>query len=133
LQTAFFWTPATGRIELGTLGGTYSQAEALNNAGEVVGVSAIAGDNTSHGFLWTLTNQRRRVDDGPQPAAPCSSARRHTRAEGLRRPPVRQRAPRAGSKAIRRRVTLRFPILHADAYSCIASLPSRAMTGMHSR
>jgi len=53
--TSFSWTSAGGRLELGTLGGTYSVAAALNDAGEVVGDSAIAGDNTSHAFSWTVT------------------------------------------------------------------------------
>lgn len=39
--------------DLGTLGGTSSQALALNNRGQVVGVSRLAGDVSSHAFLYT--------------------------------------------------------------------------------
>lgn len=55
--------PATGRIEafqqqgevrnmLGTLGGSFSIARALNNQGEVVGGSLTAGDESFHGFIF---------------------------------------------------------------------------------
>jgi uncharacterized delta-60 repeat protein len=40
---------------LGTLGGTSSQAYAINNAGQVTGVSSLAGDASSHAFLYTGT------------------------------------------------------------------------------
>jgi probable HAF family extracellular repeat protein len=36
--------------DLGTLGGTYSSAEAINASGRVVGYSAITGDTTQHAF-----------------------------------------------------------------------------------
>jgi probable HAF family extracellular repeat protein len=39
-------------LDLGTLGGTYGLANWLNNAGEVVGQSNLAGDQTAHPFLW---------------------------------------------------------------------------------
>jgi probable HAF family extracellular repeat protein len=38
--------------DLGTLGGTYGLANWLNDAGEVVGQSDLAGDQTAHPFLW---------------------------------------------------------------------------------
>src|SRR5262245_66348121 len=40
---------------LGTLGGTSSGALAINNAGQVTGVSSLAGDASSHAFLYTGT------------------------------------------------------------------------------
>jgi probable HAF family extracellular repeat protein len=38
-------------IDLGTLGGSYSQAEAMNNSGQVVGNSPTV-EETAHGFLY---------------------------------------------------------------------------------
>ena len=40
-------------IDLGTLGGITSHAVAVNESGEVVGDSAIAGDTATHAFSWT--------------------------------------------------------------------------------
>jgi uncharacterized membrane protein len=39
-------------IELGTLGGSYAAAMAINAAGRAVGSSSLAGDVTSHAVLW---------------------------------------------------------------------------------
>jgi len=39
-------------LDLGTLGGTFGLANWLNDAGEVVGQSDLAGDQTAHPFLW---------------------------------------------------------------------------------
>lgn len=39
--------------DLGTLGGSSSQATAINNRGQVVGTSSLAGDVSSHAFLYT--------------------------------------------------------------------------------
>jgi len=38
--------------DLGTLGGTMGFATAINNRGQVVGQSNMAGDQTAHPFLW---------------------------------------------------------------------------------
>ena len=39
--------------DLGTLGGTFGQANALNNSGSVVGFATLPGDTESHAFLWS--------------------------------------------------------------------------------
>lgn len=39
-------------LDLGSLGGTLSATNALNNRGQVVGQSNLAGDQTAHPFLW---------------------------------------------------------------------------------
>ncbi len=38
--------------DLGTLGGTFSVAEGLNNRGWVEGLSSLAGDQSQHAFVW---------------------------------------------------------------------------------
>ena len=40
-------------VDLGTLGGTASEAPSISNTGVVVGNSDIAGNAASHGFRWT--------------------------------------------------------------------------------
>lgn len=47
----FFWD---GRkmIDIGSLGGTYGFAVALNNRGQVIGRSNTVGNNPPHAFLW---------------------------------------------------------------------------------
>jgi probable HAF family extracellular repeat protein len=48
----FLWTNGK-MIDLGTLGGTYGLSIWLNDWGQVVGISNLAGDAASHGFLWS--------------------------------------------------------------------------------
>ena len=50
---AFTWTPTGGMIDLGTLGGSASQAVAVNASGQVVGASYTAGDSATRAFSWT--------------------------------------------------------------------------------
>jgi probable HAF family extracellular repeat protein len=57
-QDPFFWD--NGQIiDIGSLGGTLGQANALNSQGQVAGNSNLTGDSTQHAFLWdrgTLTD-----------------------------------------------------------------------------
>jgi probable HAF family extracellular repeat protein len=49
---AFIWSSDAGMKDLGSLGGTTSIAHAINDSGQVVGVSYLA-DNSPHAFIWT--------------------------------------------------------------------------------
>jgi len=48
---ALMWQNGTA-IDLGSLGGSFGIANAINNQGKVVGNSNLPGDATSHAFLW---------------------------------------------------------------------------------
>jgi probable HAF family extracellular repeat protein len=48
---ALLWQNGTA-TDLGSLGGTFGVANAINNKGQVVGNSNLLGDTTSHAFLW---------------------------------------------------------------------------------
>ena len=52
---AFSWTPTGGMVDLGTLGGPRSGAEAVNEKGDVVGWAEIDESLIYHAFLWTST------------------------------------------------------------------------------
>ena len=47
----FFWEHGK-MVDIGTLGGTLGYSVWMNNPGQVVGVSNLAGDQTGHAFLW---------------------------------------------------------------------------------
>ena len=44
--------PSYTVTDLGTLGGTFSQAFGINNNGSVVGYATLAGDTALHAFFW---------------------------------------------------------------------------------
>ena len=48
---ATLWSAGT-RIDLGTLGGSASTATDINNAGQIVGHSLLAGDVIGHAVIW---------------------------------------------------------------------------------
>jgi probable HAF family extracellular repeat protein len=48
----FFWSKEGGMIDLGTLGGTFGFPVGLNDRGQVIGLSNLAGDKTADPFLW---------------------------------------------------------------------------------
>jgi probable HAF family extracellular repeat protein len=51
---AFLYTPGTVIQDLGTLpGGSFSQAQGINDSGQVVGWSFLGGTSTTHAFLYT--------------------------------------------------------------------------------
>ena len=52
---AFLWTSQTGMLDLGTLGGSYAQAYAINDAGFVTGAAQTGGMGpmvTTHAFIY---------------------------------------------------------------------------------
>jgi len=53
LTDSFIWEKNTGMVDLGTLGGTCTEATDLNQKGQVVGSSNLAGDQSQHAFLWS--------------------------------------------------------------------------------
>jgi probable HAF family extracellular repeat protein len=56
----FFWE--NGRMtDIGTLGGVFAEAKAMNSLGQVVGYSDLRGDAAFHAFRWT---QGKMVDLG---------------------------------------------------------------------
>ena len=62
---AFSWTAAGGMVDLGSFGGSRSEAYAVNENGQVVGLSALTGGGYGgpiHAFLWTAS--RGMVDLG---------------------------------------------------------------------
>jgi probable HAF family extracellular repeat protein len=58
---AFLWTQAGGMVDLGTLGGQWASVTGINNSGQVVGQSYIAGNGLSgtHPFSWTSAGGMR--------------------------------------------------------------------------
>jgi probable HAF family extracellular repeat protein len=49
---SFLWEKGKGMVDLGGFGGTCTAASDLNNHGQVVGLSTVAGDAFQRAFLW---------------------------------------------------------------------------------
>jgi probable HAF family extracellular repeat protein len=49
---AFAWTRADGMTDLGTLGGTFSRATAVNARGDIAGQSSTADPTQAHAVVW---------------------------------------------------------------------------------
>jgi probable HAF family extracellular repeat protein len=50
----FYWNPEDGKMtDLGGLGGTLGASVWINNRGQIAGVSNVAGDVTTHPFIWS--------------------------------------------------------------------------------
>ncbi len=66
----FLWDNGT-MTDLGSLGGTDSEAQCINNRGQVIGMSTlVAGDQAKHAFLW----QNGRIKDLGTLGGPRSEA-----------------------------------------------------------
>src|SRR5262245_51490980 len=63
IQHGFYWSQATGMIDLGTLGGTNSFATAINESGIVVGAAFTAGDTCLQAFKWTSSSGMQPLAD----------------------------------------------------------------------
>ena len=50
-QDPFFWENGK-MVDIGTLGGTVGVSVGMNNRGQVIGDSNLAGDQTHHAFVW---------------------------------------------------------------------------------
>ena len=50
-QDPFFWENGK-MVDIGTLGGTFGVSFGMNNRGQVIGDSNLAGDQSKHAFMW---------------------------------------------------------------------------------
>jgi len=74
---AFSLTPTGALVDLGTLGGSYAEATAVNQSGLVVGHASVAGG--SQGFVWTTETPMRGIGTlgGPDSRAEAVNASGH--------------------------------------------------------
>ncbi len=62
-REAFLYTPQTGMQGVGFLpGGTVSEANCVNNAGVISGVSGTVGDTYLHPFIWSASGGMKDLD-----------------------------------------------------------------------
>lgn len=62
----FVWSARDRRMQdLGSLGGSCGAATAINNRGQVIGGSNLAGDSTMHAFVWTARDGMRDIGTLP--------------------------------------------------------------------
>jgi probable HAF family extracellular repeat protein len=54
-QDPFFWERGK-MLDVGNLGGTFAYTNSMNQSGQVVGLSTLAGDAVSHPFTWQRGN-----------------------------------------------------------------------------
>jgi len=54
--TAFFWSPSTGILSMGTLGGNPSEAQGINDQCISVGWSIIFNTIDEHAFVWSQSS-----------------------------------------------------------------------------
>src|SRR5215471_9223723 len=59
-QDPFFWEQGHAMVDTGTLGGTLGYPTWLNNKGQMVGQSNLAGDQKYHPFLWQKGKKRMK-------------------------------------------------------------------------
>ena len=115
---AFSWTQSGGMVDLGTLGGTTAYADAVNDAGQVVGQSSTRRPASTHAFSWTeaggmvdlgtlggTTAARYAVNDNGQvvgaSATTAGRQRVTTRSSGRSRAAWSTSAPSVAARATR--------------------------------
>jgi len=55
-QHAFSWTPSHGMVDLGTFGGTISEAKDVNDRGQITGVVTYGNNESARAVIWLLAD-----------------------------------------------------------------------------
>lgn len=63
-QKAYLLNPDGTSNELGSLGGNWTQANQINDQGQVVGYSLTGSDGVDHAFVWDATNGMQELASG---------------------------------------------------------------------